>query len=60
MAITNLNDLAKTITEKEGKNSEVNIAQVKEILKITLHELADMDRVQIAKLLKRYESKKKA
>ncbi len=38
MAI-NLNHLAVSITKKEGGKQQVNIGQVKEILKITLAEL---------------------
>jgi len=30
----NLNQLAKRITEKEGKKTQVNIAQVKEIINV--------------------------
>lgn len=30
----NLNDFAKLVTQKEGKKKQVNIAQIKEILKI--------------------------
>ncbi len=37
----NLNDLAKEICKREGKKVQVNIAQVKEILKITLKLLND-------------------
>ena len=39
MAKINLNKLAKQITDKEGKRQQVNIAQVKEILKVTFHTL---------------------
>jgi hypothetical protein len=35
-----LNKLAKTITIREGKKKSVDIAQVKEILSITLDELS--------------------
>jgi hypothetical protein len=36
----NENTLARTISEREGKKQEVSIAQVKEVLRITLEELA--------------------
>lgn len=54
----NLNDLAKTITDKEGKKVNLSVAQVKEVLKLTLHELADEDAADVLTLLKRYKSKK--
>ena len=41
MAVINQNKLAKSISEAEGKREEVNIAQIKEIMKITLEHLAD-------------------
>jgi hypothetical protein len=36
----NENTLASTIANREGKKQEVSIAQIKEVLKITLEELA--------------------
>ena len=54
----NLNTLAKTITDKEGKKVNLSIAQVKEVLKLTLHELADEDTVKVLTLLKKYKTKK--
>jgi hypothetical protein len=36
----NENSLASTIANREGKKQEVNVAQIKEVLKITLEELA--------------------
>jgi hypothetical protein len=50
----NLNKLARTIALKEKGKKEVSIAQIKEVLKITLHELAKEPLYEIAKLLKRY------
>ena len=38
--IVNLNTLAKSITLKEGKKLNLSIAQVKEVLKITLNLLS--------------------
>ena len=40
MAKINLNTLAKKVTEIEGKTESLTIAQVKEVIKITLSELA--------------------
>jgi len=53
----NLNDLAKEITLKEGKAKNMSIAQVKEVMKITLEELAEMDMLELAKVLKKYQKK---
>ena len=49
----NLNDLAKSITLKEGKKLNLSIAQVKEVLKITLNLLAKMSYAEVAGILKR-------
>lgn len=38
----NLNEFAQKIAEQEGKKSQVNIAQIKEILRIVLVELAKL------------------
>ena len=51
----NLNDLAKRITLEEGGKKEISIAQVKEVLKLTLIELAEMDTIELLQLLRRYE-----
>jgi hypothetical protein len=50
----NLNDLAIKITLKEGKKISLPIGQVKEVMKITFQELAKMNVVDIANLLKKY------
>lgn len=42
MERVNLNEFAQKIAEREGKKSQVNIAQIKEILKIILSELAKL------------------
>lgn len=47
----NLNTLALEITMREGKNQKVNIAQVKEILKITMSLLAEQKASDVLKLL---------
>jgi len=51
----NLNELAREITLIEGLKKSVSIAQVKEILKITLKTLAKYDESEVLKILKRYE-----
>ncbi|MBU0683114.1 MAG: hypothetical protein KJ864_02340 [Candidatus Omnitrophica bacterium] len=51
----NLNKLAKAIALKEGKKINLSIAQVKEVLSITLKELAKFNCIQVLILLKRYK-----
>jgi predicted DNA-binding antitoxin AbrB/MazE fold protein len=50
----NLNDLAKTITLKEGKKVSLPISQVKEVLRLVLKELAAKDPADVEATLKRY------
>lgn len=49
----NLNDWAKSITEKEGKKVNLSIAQVKEVMKIIFRDLKGMPLGDINDLLKR-------
>lgn len=51
----NMNKLAKEITLQEGGKKELSITDVKEVLKITLQELAKEEPVEVLKLLKKYE-----
>ncbi len=51
----NLNNFAIQIAKKEGKKKQVNIAQIKEILKITLQLLAKRKLLEVIRLLKRYK-----
>ena len=51
MTINNLNDLAVVISEFEGKKQSVNIAQIKEIIKI-LRELLAKNMIPISLLFK--------
>ena len=53
----NLNNLAKKITLKEGKKKSLSIAQVKEVMKILLTELATMDSNEVQNILNRYRGK---
>ena len=53
----NLNELAKKITLKEGKKVSLSIAQVKEVMKITLTELASMRQEEAEKIIARYKGK---
>jgi len=50
----NLNKMARVITLKESKKREVNIAQIKEILKITLIELGTFPNDEIIRTIERY------
>ena len=49
-----LNKFAKKITLKEGLKKSVSIAQVKEIMKLVLTELAKQKPLVVERLLKRY------
>ena len=49
-----LNELAKTITLTEGGKISLSIAQVKEVLSITLKELAKLDPEDLREVLNRY------
>ena len=54
MADIQFTKLARAIAEKEGGKKEVNIAQINEILKITLEVLAKYPILDISKLLDNY------
>lgn len=51
----NLNELAKEIAMHEGLKKSVNIAQIKEILKITLTELSQMKASEAMRLIEKYD-----
>lgn len=51
----NVNELARRVSELEGGKEELSIAQIKEVIRITLVELAVEEPVEVLKLLKRYE-----
>jgi hypothetical protein len=50
----NLNLLAQKVAEKEGKKRQINIAQIKEVMKILLTELAGMDEAEALKVIRRH------
>jgi hypothetical protein len=54
MAKINQNNLAKAITLSEGKKHTLNIGDVKEVIKLTLIELAKFEDEDILKLIKKY------
>lgn len=49
----NLNELAESITEQEGKKVSVSIAQVKEILRLILKYIKSLSVEELSALLKR-------
>jgi len=50
----NLNDLAVKITKREGGAMSLSIGQVKEVMRLTLEELASRDIDEVILLMKRY------
>ncbi len=61
MSKLNLNEIAQEIAKSEGKAKEVNIAQIKEILKITLiifgKAWQDGNEIEIIRMFKKYSEK---
>jgi len=57
MADLNLNNVAKEITLKEGKKVNLTIAQVKEVMKLTLNWFANLEMEDRAILLKKLTKK---
>lgn len=55
--MVNLNNMAKTIAEKESGNRQVDITQIKEIMKIFLGELAKLEDADLIALVERYYKK---
>ena len=52
----NLNALARKITLREGLRESVSIAQVKEVLRITLEELSEEKPSEVLRLVERHRS----
>ena len=50
----NMNEFAKTVVLKEGKKINLSIAQVKEVVSITMRELATMSDEEILKTIHKY------
>ena len=50
----NLNKLARDITLKEGGKKNLNIGDVKEVMKLVFEALAEMECIDILKLVNRY------
>jgi hypothetical protein len=52
----NMNEFAVKVALKEKGKVEANIAEIKQILKITMEELGEFEDDQILELIKRYKS----
>jgi len=50
----NMNDIARVVASKEGGSVEVNIAQIKEVMRIFLEELSVYEDDEILEVVKRY------
>jgi predicted nucleic acid-binding Zn-ribbon protein len=50
----NMNDIANTVAIKEQGTYEMNIAQIKQVLRIFLEEMSSLEDEQILELVKRY------
>lgn len=53
----NLNDFAREITLQEGKKVSISIAQVKEVIRLTLIRLANSPTAETDAVLQRYKGK---
>ena len=49
-----MNDIARVVASKEGGSVEVNIAQIKEVMRIFLEELSVYEDDEILEVVKRY------
>ena len=50
----NMNDMARTVALNEEGRTETNIAQIKEVMRVFLEELATYDDPEILEVVKRY------
>ncbi len=53
MAKINLNKLAIEVSYKEGLKKQVNIAQIKEIIRVTFEQLANYSDAEIVEAVRR-------
>ena len=53
----NLNDFARIVTLDEGLKKPISIAQVKEVLRIVLSEMAEMPDSEVQSMFKRYKGR---
>jgi len=54
--MTSLNKLAVEITEEEGGAVNINIAQVKEVMRLVFTKLASMSLKEIGTILEKYQA----
>lgn len=54
MGKINMNDLAINVSIDEGKKESVNIAQIKEVISITMKKLAEYTDAEIMEVVGRY------
>jgi predicted phosphoribosyltransferase len=50
-----MNEFAAIVALKEGGKEEANIAEIKQILRITMEELGKFEEQQILELVRRYK-----
>jgi len=50
----NENDFAQAVSDREGKKEEVNIAQIKEVLKVALDILCRLPILEVVDLLEKH------
>ena len=55
--MTNLNDMAVAIAKKETGNRQVDITQIKEIMKLCFGELGKLDDDEVISIINRYRDK---
>ena len=53
----NLNELARKITLKEGGKKSLTIADVKEVMRLVLHEVANLKPAEVVDILEYYKKK---
>lgn len=53
----NLNTFAREVALAEGKKIALPIGQIKEVMKIVLTKLSEMDRAELDRVLDRYREK---
>jgi hypothetical protein len=55
----NLNSWATRLTLREGGKKEISVAQVKEVLRLVMEDVAMMDEKELRRLLKRLKEYRK-
>lgn len=57
--LINMNEIAVSVALKEKGKVEINIAEIKQILKITMEKLSEFNSEQILELVRRYSARGK-